>query len=303
MTTYSEWLIKDGFVILLFHGVIRAQRHAIRNYTRKHLTLDRFETILRDLCAHGMPVSLPQIVDATRAHGALPPRAFAITFDDGFANNVTVAAPVLKQLQVPATFYVTTGFVESNGSSWTDMIEYAVERTPEVALELPGSGHTQTISVTREEKIALLDEIRRIVKGDPQIDPYQFAGEVWRQLGVQAMDVDLELDQKMTWDQVRALADDPLFTIGGHGQTHRILAFLTADALEQEITRSLEALRRHTGAPSNHYSYPEGLAHCYSEQVIHALRRQGVLCGVTAEAGVNHVGDDLFRLKRVLVED
>jgi hypothetical protein len=50
-----------------------------------------------------------------------------------------------------------------------------------------------------------------------------------------------------------------------------------------------------------HYSYPEGLANCYSDRVIDLLRRQGIVCAPSAEHGVNRVGDDLFHLKRIMV--
>ena len=105
----------------------------------------------------------------------------------------------------------------------------------------------------------------------------------------------------MTWAQVRALADDPLFSIGGHSHTHAILPFLSPRALESEIATSLKLLRMHLPERVEHYSYPEGLAHCYSDRVIDVLRAQGVRCCPTAEPGVNAPGADLFRLKRVMV--
>ena len=63
------------------------------------------------------------------------------------------------------------------------------------------------------------------------IDPYGVAAEIWEQLDVDRMQPDPDLDQKMTWAQVRALAGDPLFTVGGHSHTHRILEFLSDEEL------------------------------------------------------------------------
>jgi hypothetical protein len=89
MTTYSQFLSSDTFAIFLFHGVIAQARPGVRNYTAKHLTLERFEAVLDDLAAHGEPVTM----DAIAAGEPLPARAFAVTFDDGFRTNATVAAP------------------------------------------------------------------------------------------------------------------------------------------------------------------------------------------------------------------
>ena len=104
MTNYSQFIIDDRFVIFLLHGVIRQQVPRIRNYTNKHLELDNFVSILRDLCFHGTPVSMLDIVAANYGELVLPRRAFAMTFDDGFENNYSVAAPVLEEFSVPTTF-------------------------------------------------------------------------------------------------------------------------------------------------------------------------------------------------------
>ena len=299
-TDYSTFLEDGAFAIFTFHGVIRRQRHAIRNYTRKHLEVDAFVAILRDLQAHGAPVSLPEIVAATRAAQPLPTRAFAVTLEDAFRNNYTTAAPVFDDLGIPATFYVTTGFIESNSPSWTDMIEYAVEQVGSLHIDASLPAYAGSYE-TREQKIALLNRIRDGVKADPNVDPYQFAHAVWRQLGVSDMQHDPELDEKLSWSELAELSRHPLFTIGGHGHTHRILEYLEQPELEREIATSVGTLRAKLDLAIEHYSYPEGLRHCYSDRVIAVLRRHHIVCAPSAEHGVNSLGDDLFHLKRVAV--
>jgi peptidoglycan/xylan/chitin deacetylase (PgdA/CDA1 family) len=296
-SSYARFLSDDGFAVFLFHGVVREHRHAVRNYTRKHLALERFVEVIRELRSNGVAVSLDDVVRANGERKELPPRTFVITFDDGFENNHSVAAPALDDLRVPATFYVTTRFIDENAGSWIDLIERAVESRQQVEVNLPCA---QGRFATRDEKIGLLDAIRGFVKGDPRIDPYSFAEEVTKQLGVGTLPLDVDLDDKMSWKQVRALASHPLFSVGGHGHTHRILSFLAANELETEIATSLELLRDHQ-IDTRHYSYPEGLAHCYSASVIDVLRRHGIVCSPTAEHGTNRIGDDLFHLKRIMV--
>jgi peptidoglycan/xylan/chitin deacetylase (PgdA/CDA1 family) len=298
--SHASYLAPDRFAIFLFHGVVTRHRHRVRNYTRKHLDLARFEAVLDELVAHGTPVSLDAVLASGSGGGVLPARAFVVTFDDGFANNVRVAAPLLARRAIPATFYVTTAFVDGGSASWTDMIEYAVDAAAEARLALPPP-LPGGVFRTPEEKIALLDAVRAYVKGRPEIDPYAFATDVWRQLGIRRMEPDAELDRKMSWDDVRWLDDHPLFTVGGHGHTHRILGYLSPRELAAEIDTSLAALHAHLGHPVRHYSYPEGLAGCYSDAVIARLGARGVIAAPTAEPGVNRIGDDPFRLKRVLV--
>ena len=139
------------------------------------------------------------------------------------------------------------------------------------------------------------------VKSDSAIDPYEFAYDIWHQLGVKTIEPDPDLDQKMSWAQVQELSRDKLFTVGGHGHTHRILEYLEQSELEREISVSLEQLRAHLNVSIEHYSYPEGLASCYSDRVINLLRRHGIVSSPSAEHGTNRVGDDLFHLKRIMV--
>lgn len=297
---YLKFLNDDQIAIYLFHGVITRQRYSIRNYTRKHLPQDEFVLMMRDLRNCGSAVSMPEIVEMTEKKKTPPPRAFAITFDDGFRNNYEIAAPILSELGIPATFYVTTGFVDQNKASWTDMIEYAIENKDSFKFQSSFPDFNGTYA-TRKEKQTLLNRMRQVVKGHSEMDPYELAHEFWAQAGIQSMERDPELDEKMNWNEVRELNQNPLFSIGGHGHTHRILEHLEPNELEREIKTSLDLLRENLGEDIRHYSYPEGLAHCYSDRVIKVLKEKGILCALTAEPGRNRIGDDLFCLKRVMV--
>jgi peptidoglycan/xylan/chitin deacetylase (PgdA/CDA1 family) len=300
MRSYTSCLHDDTFTIFLLHGVIPQQRHQIRNYTRKHLPLDDFVSFVRETQASGTAVSMDEIVEAYRSRTPLPRRAFAMTFDDGFENNVSVAAPVLDDLRIPTTFYVTTSFVGSNALSWTDYIESVLEQAATLRL----SGVAESIDgtyATPQEKIALMERIRHYVKGNNSIDPYEFASKIEEQAGSLPGVFDRELDTKVTGAQLQALAAHPLFTVGGHGHTHRILSFLSDEDLEHEVTTSLRLLTQATDKMITHYSYPEGMAHCHSDKVIATLRGHGIACAPTAEDGCNVVGDSLFHLKRVFV--
>ncbi|WP_204106217.1 MULTISPECIES: polysaccharide deacetylase family protein [Spirulina sp. CCY15215] len=301
MNIYPNFLGNNTVTIFLFHGIIKKNKHHIRNYTQKHILVDRFYTILKELQkVGGHPVSMTDIITAMKGKTQLPKRAFAITFDDGFENNYSVAAPVLEDLKIPATFYITTGFIENNTGSWIDSIEYGVEKVSGFHLRsklLELNGYYET----KSEKIELLNQIRKIVKNDSQIDPYEFADCILDQLGIKSIELDPDLDQKLNWHQIKLMASNELFTIGGHGHTHRVLAYLEEPELKNEIVTSLEKLNFHLNTPIQHYSYPEGLSHCYSQKTITFLKEEGIICSPSAEPGVNSIGDDLFHLKRIMV--
>lgn len=299
--TFSRCLADDSLAIFLFHGVIEEHKYTVRNYTRKHVLACDFAKIIRDLRKHGAPVSMDQVIGHARAGERLPPKAFAITFDDGFANNASIAAPILADCQVPATFYVTTGFIEANAMSWIDRIEYCLECASSGELSLPWSATNAHFS-SPEHKIEILGHIRWHVKRSPTLDVEDLVADIFRQTSVQPIVSSTDpLDQKLSWQEVRQLSENPLFAVGGHTHTHAILSFLPQDELEREITTCLSRLSDLAQVAPRHFSYPEGLRHCYNDNVIATLKANGVECCPTAENGVNSCGEDLFHLRRIMV--
>ena len=294
-------LEEDRLAVFLFHGVVEKSTYQIRNYTNKHLPKDTFAGVIRELCSKGYPLSMEEAIWHQKNHKPFPPRAFAVTFDDGFENNFTIAAPILAEANVPALFYVTTGFIEYNSMSWIDRIEYCLEIHSGGELKLPWSEGMHQFQ-SPADKIRLLEEIRLNVKNDPDINVESLVDSIFVQCQIEPVVQSKDpLDKKMSWQQVRELNESPNFMVGGHSHTHAVMSFLSRDDLEFEIATSLGLLQDRAGVMPRHYSYPEGLAHCYSPEVIEALKNHGVICCPTAIDGVNMFFDDLFELKRIML--
>lgn len=299
--SYTQFLSENSVAIFLFHGVVENNPCRVRNYTRKHLLLDEFVEVIGDLAQSGTGVSMDEVIAFHESGAQPPPRAFAITFDDGFENNLTVAVPVLADFRLSATFYITTDFVERNLMSWTDRIEWAFEEAGTVRIALPWDDDYRTAR-SDAEKRALLDDIRAHVKTDLSIDAQQLASDLQDQIGFpETWSGEGPLDRKLNWPQVRDLGTLGDNIIGGHSHTHAILSALDEVELNREIGTSLNLLRTRAGVSSSHYSYPEGLAHCVNETVIAALKANGIRCSPTAISGVNPPSQNLFELRRITV--
>lgn len=302
ITDFAKALGPDHITVFLFHGVIEENRSRVRNYTGKHLTRAEFEAFLQTcLDAGGMPVSLDDLIAHVHDGAALPERAFAVTFDDGFRNNLTVAAPILRRLGIPATVYITSDFVDSNRMSWIDRIEYAVDAKSDVALSLPWGERAASDTAGKR---ALLDDIRKHVKSDPDMDADGLASDIQRQLGLpETWSSDDPLDRKLNWDEVRELSAVPGVTIGGHTHTHRILSYLSDAEIREEVRLSLSMLRDRAGIETVHYSYPEGQEEHYDDRVIRILKEHGIRCCPSAIDGTNSGTPDLFHLRRIMVQE
>jgi peptidoglycan/xylan/chitin deacetylase (PgdA/CDA1 family) len=301
MMDLTKRLSSDGsLTIFLFHGVIERQHHKIRNYTRKHLPAAEFRSMLEAVGRAGRPLSMDDVARISGSGDPFPKGAFAVTFDDGFENNLTVARPILDELGIPAIVYVTSRFVDENGMSWIDRIEYGLESVRSGELRLPWS-KTPSIFDGDHARIEILNDIRRNVKSAPALDVDAFVSDIFRQLDLEEVTASNDqLDRKLTWDQVRSWCAGS-YLVGGHTHTHAILSFLAPARLEQEVDTSLRLLKENAGIVTPHYSYPEGLEHCYSENVIRLLKTRGIACCPTAIDGINPPGMDPFHLRRVMV--
>jgi peptidoglycan/xylan/chitin deacetylase (PgdA/CDA1 family) len=294
-------LAEDTLTIYLIHGVIPRRAHKVRNYTGKHMTADLFARCMQRLARDGSPLSMDQVLEHCQTGRPFPRRAFAMTFDDGFENNLSVAAPIMADNGIPAMIYATSGFIEDNGMSWIDRIEYAVE---DASAQTVCADWTSEVFYLddAESRIVFLKAVRRHVKNDPNCDANLFADQLCAQLGRPGrISSDDPLDKKLNWEQIRAAHGNGLILFGGHSHTHPILSFLSPAQLTFELDTSLRLMQEKGGVDATHYSYPEGLAHCFSNTVIAELKKRGVRCCPTAMDGTNRTSADPFHLLRVMV--
>lgn len=301
--SYCSRLSESSVAIFLFHGVIKTNPFIVRNYNRKHIFEQEFYNLLTQLTEAGTAISLDDLVNYQFNEQELPKKSFIITFDDGFENNYSVAAPILHDLNVPATFYITSSFVDLNLMSWIDQIDYALEHTAVSELHLSFLPNFVNVRSVDERK-NFLRLVRDIAKGNKEffLEKEKYIHEIFDVCKVRkAVSSDSPLDKKMNWKQVKEMDANPLFTVGGHTHTHPIMSYLDGNTLAWEIDTNLAYLRCAGIKDIVHFSYPEGLAHCYTDQVIAALKKRNILCSPSAIDGVNGRDDNLFHLKRVTV--
>lgn len=298
---YVNQLQKEKCVIYLFHGVVERSQYDVRNYTRKHLEKDEFRKLMKGLKAKGHALSMDEIVEHHSLEKEFPDFSYVVTFDDGFENNFSVAAPILYDLKIACIFYVSTELIEKNSMTWIDRIEYCIENTESGDLSLDWK-RAPVCFDSVESKIALLDGLRRTVKTTAEIDTDVLVEKIYDQCKMELIiESEDPLDKKMSWKQVGALHNEALFVVGGHSHHHVNMAFLREPELEMEISTSLFLLRRQAGVETKHYAYPEGLSHCFSDQVIRKLKDHLIICCPTAIEGINDKDTDLFHLKRLMV--
>ena len=183
--------------------------------------------------------------------GKLPPRAAAITFDDGYADNLHIAAPILSRLSLPATFFVATGAVES-GIMWNDLVIEGIRSAP-------SSLHLEHLSLGRFE-LGSDDDRRQAIRqviGEIKYRPFDERREIADGIHASGTGGAASPRLMMTPDEVRDLADKG-FGIGDHTVSHPILARLDDHEALEEIRASRNWLEALLGEPPASFAYPNG---------------------------------------------
>lgn len=247
------------------------------------------------------PISLKDLAAALAGEIALPRNPLIITFDDGYDDNYRVAFPILRELGVPATFFVSTGHVQSGLPFAYDWLVHIIcstsldhLRIPELDIDRP----IPTLLVERRQLSELvLDRIKWIDASTQEavIERLEHDHDMPRSAG--------HVDCKpMNWDQLREMQAAGM-EIGSHGVWHQMLAKLPREEMINEVVNSKAALDRELAHPINVISYPVGGTNAFDDQVIEAVRNAGYVLGCSYISGINGIGKaPQFALRRLPVE-
>ncbi len=223
--------------------------------------------------------------------GNLRGRSVSITFDDGYANNCTVALPMLAERGLHATFFVTTGFL-NGGIMWNDIVRQCVQQADSLEPFRPylPDGAQSAAALTLSEVIETV--LQRL--------KYEEVGK--RQAMVQALAESLgtkiPTDLMMSSEQVRTLAAVGM-DVGAHTVTHPILSRISPDHARREISESKLALEEILGRGVDLFAYPNGIpGKDFTEKHLRMAWDAGFSAAVTTSPGTADDRIDRFQLPR-----
>lgn len=225
-------------------------------------------------------------------NGTLPPRAAAITFDDGYADNATNALPILQRHGMTATFFVATSFLDG-GRMWNDSVVESVRNCPAKVLDLSDGGlGKHSLESYEQRRIALEALLSRIKYLEP---PKRQEAVAFVQRCARG---ELPDDLMMTSSQVRQLHHAGM-QIGAHTCSHPILASLADKEALDEIATSKSALESLLGEAIALFAYPNGKpGKDYLPKHAEMVRQAGFAAAVSTSYGVSSAITDRYQLPR-----
>src|SRR5262249_25399518 len=222
-------------LILMYHGVSTDGRPHWLGRAHNHVPMDLFVAQLPALPAVRRVIGLSELVERLRRGDDVAGTA-ALTFDDGYRNNVTRAAPVLVDHRLPATFFLATGYVGTDRTLWTDRLDRAVLSLVRRRASVEVLG--QRIDLRNAAQAAEgFQAAKRALKSRPLPEAEARVQELESLAAERGLPPAGPDELFMSWDEARSLASSG-FELGAHSVNHPILSRLPFEEARAEILES-----------------------------------------------------------------
>lgn len=272
-----------GAIFMLHHVTPEAPRDFEPNRILK-VTPEFLEQLVVQVRREFDIISIDEVKE--RLNEPRPQRPFAVfTLDDGYKDNRDYAYPIFRHHQVPFTIYVPPAFADGKGELWWLVLEEALRRLRSVEIDI-GGGPQEFSLATAEQKLAAYHAIYWHLRHAPEAEARAKVRDLAGKAGIdwQALCRDLV----MNWDEIRALAEDSLVTIGAHTINHFALGKLPYEDAMREMLDSVQRIEAELGRPCRHFSYPYGCERSAGEREFEMARMLGIETGVTTRKGLIH---------------
>ena len=260
--------------ILCYHGICADGLTKDPWIPQYFVGASAFEKQLQYLGRNAQVLPLREAVDRLR-DGSLPPRCVSLTFDDGYANNLELAYPLLRKYGMPATIFLSSTYMESG-----DFFPFLKLKL----IQLDG-GVDLAKAPLADYKSATLDEVNRT------------AAPWWPEVRARLSDAQCRTLRPLSVEEVKG-ADAGLIDFGPHSHTHCIFKNETPERRRQEIRTSIRKVNEWTSRPVHLFSYPNGQRGDFGEPDKQVLCAEGIQAAVTGICGANNGRSELLELKR-----
>lgn len=274
--------------ILIFHRVIEMADPLLDDVPHAA----RFEETMRWVKQWFNVLPLPEAVERMAAD-SLPARPLVITFDDGYADNEAVALPILERLGLPATFFVTTAYLDGGGLMWNDSLIEAIRDCAADSIDLSPAGFGIHDLGSTASRRALIDTLIPAIMHLPSSERSDRVAAV-----VDAAGGLRPRQLMMSSQQVRRLHAAGM-TIGGHTVTHPILTRQEPAAAQREIADGKARLEAIVNDRLEVFAYPSGRpVRDYAAEHVKMVKACGFKAAVSTAWGSARAGADRWQLPR-----
>lgn len=261
--------------ILTYHGIVEDE-HANKPWVPScFVSISSFRQQLEYLKENATLLPLNKALEFIKERN-LPKRAVCLTFDDGYANNLYQAFPLLEEYKAPATIFLSTAYIENGDFFPFDRLCLIKLLAKEKKSELPG------LIQYKDNPLDLVIEA---------MDSY------WKQIKPKISNEQISYLRPLRIDEIRSF-DTGLIDFGAHSHNHCILGNEDRERRDEEINLSIRNVEKWTGQKIEIFSYPNGQQNDFDDKDKALLRTLGIKYAVTTISGKNYANTDPWELRR-----
>jgi len=294
----SSRINRNVLTILMYHGFSCPKDNiGLINFNGKHLNIAEFENHLKLFKKYCTPISLKAAIFNKR----LPPNPIVLTFDDGYKNNYLYAYPLLEKYNVPATIFVTTGFVDRTNYMWPDRLEFIINNAHSKNIDFLWEDNKLILELnTDEQKIKTIIFIKNRLKSFSEHKKLSFLDKLQQELEIEYnWDRIPPVLSPLTWEEIREMKESDVISIGSHTITHPILSRCTYEQQRRELNFSRQRIAEELNEDCILFAYPNGKPEDFNQETIKLLKESGYLGAVTTNIGyVDAANRDNIQLNR-----
>jgi len=215
-------------------------------------------------------VSLDDVKTIIEQTNPINEKIALITFDDGYIDNYEVAFPILKSLNIPATFFITTNLIGSNIIPWWDEIAWHIKQCAGKSVKL--SNWKKAIAINKTVTKQNIRSVLQLFKSDPKNIEKQLIE--LRDISNTPIPKDICSNLFMSWPQLKEISENDM-TIGAHSHTHKIFSTLSKSELDFELIQSKSLIELALNTNVSCLSYPIGSSTTYNKSMYSAISKKG----------------------------
>ena len=289
-------------LILVYHG-LTVNKREFQPWI--HIPADIFEKQIRFINKQYNILKLSEIIEAINLKKQLPTNTAAITFDDGYYNNFSLAFPILKKYNVPVTIFLTSGYIGTKKLLPMDQAFLIIKEAhnnssyciPEIDfgpiffnnISDCQISYQKTTEMLKKYEVKIQLEYLNRIKKELKCDYDPLTQDIIDDFSI------------LGWSEIEQMHDSKLIEFGAHSDSHNILTRISNAEALKEIINSRKIVEEKLNCKINLFAFPNGNKGDFSIQHINYLRDNKFEGAVTTIPKLNHITDSVYSLGRMSV--
>lgn len=300
-----RFLNRDKVTIMTIHGVMEDLPGCTWVPLRTHLPPSSLDKMLGWMASRYTFIPLSRAMDILE--GKAPPvkNGLALTFDDGYRNNITHALPILKKYGVVPTFFIATSYLDEQKPFWFEHLDFSLQeaKVNGIKVEFLGADiefdNSSRDTLTRDYSNFRSDCKAKFENDEQMLEEFSSLAEKLESMGERKLRDIMSVDEwagVMSWEELSEVVASGDVEVGSHTLDHYRLDCLSEDEIRRQLRESKTLIERKLGIDCQTFCYPNGN---FNDVATRLVKEEGYRAAFTTMYGLCSKGDNRVELTRV----